>query len=57
MAKTKWPTVEEVVRETLIDLNTVVDNKKTIKEFNQMANKKNRIKLSSLKRYKKSRKS
>ena len=34
--KEKWPTITEVVEETLNDISKVVDNKETIEEFKKL---------------------
>ena len=34
----EWPTITEVVEETLKDISKVVDNKETIEEFKKLNN-------------------
>jgi len=34
--KERWPSITEVVKETLEDVNKVVDNSDTIEEFNKL---------------------
>ena len=48
--KDEHPTITKIVRESLLDINSVIDNSKTIKRFNKLVDNVDKINLRTLDR-------